>query len=116
MLPTGTAPSKWDILLKGIKLIPYLPSLYGDSEKLLSKWFKRTGKRDQIFLATKFGFVREGGMSHHKIDSSGAYCKQACAKSLEALGVNCIDLYYMHRANREVPVEETMRAMAELKA
>lgn len=55
-------------------------------------------------------------MSHHKIDSSGAYCKHACAKSLEALGVNCIDLYYMHRANREVPIEETMRAMTELKA
>lgn len=90
--------------------------LYGDNERLLNKWFKLTGKRDQIFLATKFGFVRGAGMSHHAIDSSGAYCKQACAKSLETLGVDCIDLYYMHRAKRDVPIEETMRAMAELKA
>lgn len=91
-------------------------SFYGDNELLLGKWFQRTGKRDQIFLATKFGFVRPPGEAQHKLDSSGEYCKKACAASLERLGVDCIDLYYMHRANKDTPIEETMRAMAELKA
>ena len=57
-----------------------------------------------------------GGIADFRVDSSGAYCKEACAKSLERLGVDSIDLYYMHRANPETPIEETMRAMAELKA
>lgn len=65
-------------------------SLYGDSEELLGKWFKRTGKRDQIFLATKFGFVK--GSKTYKVDSSGEYCKKACAESLRALGIDSIDL------------------------
>ncbi|RYP67110.1 hypothetical protein DL771_007435 [Monosporascus sp. 5C6A] len=88
---------------------------YGDSEELLGKWFKRTGKRNQIFLATKFG----GPTAKNKRtepDSSGAYCKEACAESLKTLGVDHIDLYYVHRVNPNVPIEETMRAMAELKA
>jgi aryl-alcohol dehydrogenase-like predicted oxidoreductase len=93
----------------------YSTSLYGDSEELLGKWFKRTGKRDQIFLATKFAFVK-GDPTFTKIDTSGAYCKKACAESLRILGVDQIDLYYMHRANPKTPIEETMRAMAELKA
>lgn len=98
-------------------MVPTFHSLYGDNERLLGKWFRRTGKRDQIFLATKFGFVREPGeMSHHKINSSGEYCKKACAASLDKLGVDYIDLFYMHRANKETPIEETMRALAELKA
>ncbi|KAF5707604.1 alcohol dehydrogenase [Fusarium mundagurra] len=89
--------------------------LYGDNEDLLGKWFKRTGKRDQIFLATKFGFAK-GMADLSAIDSSGEYCKKACAESLRRLGTDCIDLYYMHRANPKTPIEETMRAMAELKA
>ncbi|KAL4953669.1 NADP-dependent oxidoreductase domain-containing protein [Aspergillus filifer] len=84
--------------------------LYGDNEKLLGKWFKRTGKRDEIFLASKFGYVK--GL---QADSSAAYCKEACAASLERLGVDCIDLYYMHTANPETPIEETMRALVKLK-
>ncbi|KAI8625480.1 putative aldo/keto reductase [Xylariaceae sp. FL1651] len=87
--------------------------MYGDCEELLGKWFKRTGKRDQIFLATKFGFVK-GSMS--EIDSSAAYCKKACAESLKSLGVDYIDLYYVHRANPNTPIEETMRALLELKS
>ena len=66
------------------------PSLYGDSEALLSKWFKRTGKRNEIFLATKFGFVK--GSKTYEIDSSGDYCKKACAESLRILGIDYIDL------------------------
>ncbi|KAI1634043.1 putative aldo-keto reductase [Biscogniauxia mediterranea] len=88
--------------------------LYGDNESLVGKWFKRTGKRDQIFLATKFGYVK--GSKTIETDSSAAYCKKACAESLKALGIESIDLYYLHNANPETPIEETMRAMAELQA
>ncbi|KAI1076436.1 putative aldo/keto reductase [Whalleya microplaca] len=89
--------------------------LYGDNEELLGKWFKRTGKRDKIFLATKFGVVK-GSADFTDLDSSGTYCKAACAESLRILGIDCIDLYYMHRANPNTPIEETMQALAELKA
>ena len=125
-------------------------SLYGDSEALLGKWFKRTGKRDDIFLATKFGFVK--GSPTYEVDSSGEYCKKACAESLRLLGIDSIDLCkrstllhltqallrtstreqgcrsrcgladnpssldYMHHANAKTPIEETVRALAELQA
>lgn len=58
---------------------------------MLNKWFKRTGKRDQIFLASKFGLVMDG-MKFKAINSSAAYCKAACEKSLQRLDVQCIDL------------------------
>ncbi|KUJ10883.1 putative aldo-keto reductase [Mollisia scopiformis] len=88
--------------------------LYGDGEELLGKWFKRTGKRDQIFLANKFGFVK--GSKTLAVNTSGAYCKEACAESLKQLGIESIDLYYVHNANPETPIEEAMRALSELKA
>jgi aryl-alcohol dehydrogenase-like predicted oxidoreductase len=65
-------------------------SLYGNGEELLGKWFKRTGKRDEIFLATKFGFIK--GSKSYEVDSSGEYCKKACAESLRILGIDSIDL------------------------
>lgn len=65
-------------------------SLYGDSEALVGKWFKRTGKRSQIFLATKFGFIK--GDPSFSVDSSAEYCKKACAESLRLLGTDYIDL------------------------
>uniref|UniRef100_A0A8H7N3H6 NADP-dependent oxidoreductase domain-containing protein n=1 Tax=Bionectria ochroleuca TaxID=29856 RepID=A0A8H7N3H6_BIOOC len=89
-------------------------ALYGDSEVLLGKWFKRTGKRDQIFLTSKFGFAK-GFADPTVIDSSGEYCKKSCQESLDRLGTDYIDLYYMHRANPATPIEDTMRGMAELK-
>lgn len=89
-------------------------SMYGDGEELLGKWFNKSGKRDKIFLATKFAFVK--GLPNFVVDSSAAYCKKACAESLKLLGTDYIDLYYMHRANPDTPIEETVRAMAELKA
>ncbi|MCJ1381395.1 hypothetical protein MMC17_004505 [Xylographa soralifera] len=88
--------------------------LYGDNEELLGKWFQQTGKRDQIFLATKFGFVKDS--KSYEVDSSASYCKKACAKSLQLLGIDSIDLYYLHNANPETPIEETMQALVELKA
>lgn len=65
-------------------------SLYGDSEELIGKWFKRTGKRDDIFLATKFGFVK--GSKTYELNISYEYAKKACAESLRVLDVDCIDL------------------------
>ena len=67
--------------------------IYGDSEELIGKWFKRTGKRNDIFLCSKCGF-RPG----HITDGSAEYIKVAVERSLQRLGVDCIDLYYLHRS------------------
>ncbi|KAI0447303.1 putative aldo-keto reductase [Xylaria telfairii] len=88
--------------------------LYGDSEEMVGRWFKRTGKRDEIFIATKFGYVIDS--KRYKVDSSAAYCKQACDKSLRRLGIDSIDLFYVHNVDTETPIESTMRAMKELQA
>ncbi|KIM36704.1 hypothetical protein M413DRAFT_449041 [Hebeloma cylindrosporum] len=82
--------------------------MYGDSEDLLGKWFKKTGKRDQIFLATKFGFTESG------LNGTPEYVRTAAETSLKRLGVETIDLYYLHRADQNVPIEKTVGAMAEL--
>ena len=68
-------------------------SSYGDNEQLLGKWFKRTGKRDEIFLASKFGIFMENG-KHEKarVITTGEYCKKACDASLKRLGIESIDL------------------------
>ena len=86
--------------------------IYGDSEDLLGAWFKRTGKRDSIFLASKFGGSMDNGV--WATDSSAAYCKAACEKSLKRLGVDFIDLYYCHRVDSVTPIEHTVAAMFEL--
>ncbi|KAG4027842.1 hypothetical protein MFRU_026g00240 [Monilinia fructicola] len=88
--------------------------IYADSEDLIGKWFKRTGKRDEIFLATKFANVihKDGSRS---IDSSPEYVKAACEKSLQRLGIRTIDLYYCHRVDGKTPIERTVEAMAQLK-
>lgn len=75
---------------------------YGDSEILLGKWFKRTGKRSKIFLATKFAWDVSGPEWVLRTDPD--YVKYACAQSLEKLGVECIDLYYCHRVRLPSPV------------
>ncbi|KAJ6598148.1 NADP-dependent oxidoreductase domain-containing protein [Mycena vulgaris] len=85
--------------------------IYHDSEDLLGKWFKRTGKRDDIFLATKFGFI--GMTGDNIIDGSPEYARLSVEKSLKRLGVDCIDLYYLHRADPKTPIEHTVGAMAE---
>lgn len=88
--------------------------MYGDSEEVVGKWFKRTGKRDQIFICTKFGLNPKNPMSPP--NSSPEYCKECCTRSLGRLGIDSIDLYYLHMPNPDTPIESTMRAMAELKA
>ncbi|CAL1702794.1 unnamed protein product [Somion occarium] len=84
--------------------------VYSDSEELLGKWFKRSGKRAEIFLATKCGFYMQGG---RLINGSPEHVKVSIEKSLRLFGVDCIDLYYLHRPDPTVPIEKTVSAMAE---
>ncbi|KAF8632483.1 hypothetical protein AX15_001852 [Amanita polypyramis BW_CC] len=87
--------------------------VYGDSEELIGKWFKRTGKRDEIFLATKFGAtLTDSGAP--TINGTPEYVKSAFERSRQRLGVETVDLYYLHRAANDVPIERTVAAMAEL--
>jgi aryl-alcohol dehydrogenase-like predicted oxidoreductase len=86
---------------------------YGDgkSEQFLGAAFK--GRRDRIFIATKFGNLRGGG-SDRKIDGRPEYVPKACDASLARLGIDVIDLYYLHRVDPLVPIEETVGAMQKL--
>lgn len=86
--------------------------VYGltENEKLVGRAI--AGRRDEVVLATKFGNVyREG---RRGVDGSPAYVPEACDGSLARLGVDHIDLYYLHRPDTTVPIEDTVGAMAEL--
>src|SRR6185295_2318666 len=72
------------------------------------------GLRDRLIIATKFGNVRKADGSWAGIDGRPEYVRQACDASLRRLGLDHIDLYYQHRVDRNVPIEETVGAMAEL--
>ncbi len=72
------------------------------------------GRRDEVQLATKFGNKRGPGGERLGIDGSPDYVRSACDASLERLGVDTIDLYYQHRVDPTVPIEDTVGAMAEL--
>jgi aryl-alcohol dehydrogenase-like predicted oxidoreductase len=85
---------------------------HGHNEELVGRFLK--GKRGKVILATKFGIVRKPGSYERRVDNSPAYVRSACDASLQRLGVEQIDLYYMHRRNPEVPIEESVGAMAEL--
>ncbi|UCV21852.1 aldo/keto reductase [Ferribacterium limneticum] len=91
---------------------------FGHNESLLGRFLKEGGpaRRQQVVIATKFGIVRQPGKYERHIDNSPAYIRSACDASLQRLGVEQIDLYYCHRRNPEVPIEETVAAMAQLVA
>src|SRR6516164_9830948 len=84
---------------------------WGQNEELLGRALK--GRRDRVVLATKFGQTRRPGGANG-VDGTPAYIAQACEASLKRLGVDVIDLYYQHRVDPAVPVEETVGAMARL--
>jgi aryl-alcohol dehydrogenase-like predicted oxidoreductase len=86
----------------------------GENERLISKVLKEN--RKEIFIATKFGFRAEPGVEYFntKLDCSPKWLKQAADESLRRLKIECIDLFYAHRIDQNVPVEETFGAMAEL--
>jgi aryl-alcohol dehydrogenase-like predicted oxidoreductase len=87
--------------------------IYGPltNEELVGAAIK--GKRDKLVIATKFAF-RFDGNQIVGLDGSAANAKEACEGSLKRLGVDCIDLYYQHRVDPNVPIEETVGAMADL--
>jgi aryl-alcohol dehydrogenase-like predicted oxidoreductase len=86
--------------------------IYGVSEIQVGKALK--GRRDRVVLATKFGFVNERFGQAQRVDGSPAHVRHACDSSLQRLGVDHIDLYYLHRVDVKVPIEETVGAMADL--
>jgi aryl-alcohol dehydrogenase-like predicted oxidoreductase len=84
---------------------------WGHNEELLGRAIK--GRRDEVVLASKFGQIRREGQPNG-VDGRPDYVAAACEASLKRLGVEVIDLYYQHRADPSVPVEETVGAMARL--
>jgi len=84
------------------------------NEELLGRWLR--GKRDRIFIATKFGNVRGADGQFLSIDGKPDYVRSACDASLKRLGVDTIDLYYQHRVDPDTPIEDTVGAMAGLVA
>jgi aryl-alcohol dehydrogenase-like predicted oxidoreductase len=84
---------------------------WGHNEQLLGRALK--GKRDKVVVATKFGQVK-GADGKQGIDGRPQYVMQACEASLKRLGIEVIDLYYQHRVDPNVPIEDTMGAMKRL--
>jgi len=83
------------------------------NEELIGRALR--GRRQEAFIATKFGFVRDAAdPTARVIDGRPAHVRAACEGSLGRLGVTHIDLYYLHRVDRGVPIEETVGAMADL--
>jgi aryl-alcohol dehydrogenase-like predicted oxidoreductase len=86
---------------------------WGHNEQVLGKALK--GRRDGVVIATKFGQTQRPGQSNG-VSGRPEYVSEACEASLKRLGIDVIDLYYQHRADPAVPVEDTVGAMAKLVA
>ncbi len=82
------------------------------NERLLGRAIR--DRRDRVVLATKFGNVRHADGTWAGVNGRPEYVRQACDASLQRLGVDVIDLYYQHRVDANVPIEDTVGAMAEL--
>ncbi len=90
----------------------------GHNEKLLGRFLRdlRPGERSEAFVATKAGIVRsESDRTMIQVSNDPAYLREACERSLQRLGVETIDLFYLHRKDPATPIEETMDALASLK-
>ena len=85
---------------------------WGHNEELLGKALK--GRRDKVVVTTKFGQVQNPDGKGNLVDGSPAYVARACDASLQRLGVDVIDLYYQHRVDPKVPIEDTVGAMSRL--
>jgi len=86
---------------------------WGANEELVGKAI--AGRRDEVFLATKFGNVRGPNGEFLGVRGDPDYVRSACEASLKRLGVDVIDLYYQHRVDTKVPIEDTVGEMARLK-
>ena len=83
------------------------------NEELLGKAFRHC--RDNVIIATKFAIRRDpANPALRSIDGSPEYVREACDASLKRLGIDCIDLYYQHRVDTNIPIEDTVGAMADL--
>ena len=85
---------------------------WGHNEELLGRALK--GRRDQVVLTTKFGQVQSADGKGNLVDGSPAYIRRACDASLKRLGFDVIDVYYQHRVDPKVPIEDTVGAMSRL--
>ncbi|BFK65932.1 aldo/keto reductase [Dorea formicigenerans] len=85
-------------------------NIQNGSEEIIGKWLKKSGKRNNVIIASKVGFSYPG------IDSgtSKKQIKEECEKSLKRLGVDYLDLYYLHKDDFDTPMEESLEAMQEL--
>ena len=90
--------------------------VYGDGHNEVLVGRAIAGRRDEVQLATKFGIDRTGGDDKRVIRGERGYVKRSCESSLLRLGVETIDLYYLHRPPQTAEIEETVGAMAELVA
>jgi aryl-alcohol dehydrogenase-like predicted oxidoreductase len=86
----------------------------GHNEQLIASVLREPMQRGMVKVATKFGVVRTPGSYERRIDNSPDYIRSACEASLRRLGVETIDLYYLHRWDETCALEETIGAMAEL--
>ena len=86
---------------------------WGHNEELLGRAL--AGRRASAVVATKFGQVRSPDGAGNLVDGRAAYVRSACEASLRRLGIDTIDLYYQHRVDPKVPIEETVGAMARLR-
>ncbi|RVQ66330.1 aldo/keto reductase [Croceicoccus ponticola] len=90
----------------------------GANERLVGKFLR--GQRDKVTVASKFGVVRDpdgplGSVYDRELDNSPKYMRQCCEESLARLGTDTIDLYYVHRADPTIAIEETVGALARLR-
>lgn len=89
---------------------------YGNyhNEELIAQFLKENNS--DIKIATKCGIIRTAGEYQRRIDNSPAYIRQACENSLRRLGIECIDLYYIHRLDPNTEIESTMHTLSQLVA
>jgi aryl-alcohol dehydrogenase-like predicted oxidoreductase len=87
-------------------------NIYGDSEIKVGKAIQ--GRREEVVLATKFGIVPGSSLRNRAVDGSPENARRSCDLSLQRLGVDVIDLYYLHRVDPDVPIEDTVGALADL--
>ncbi|KAK9476193.1 NADP-dependent oxidoreductase domain-containing protein [Lipomyces japonicus] len=84
--------------------------IYNNNEDVLGRYFKKSGNREKVFLATKWGVE----LSPFKIDGSAEYARESLELSLKRLGVDYVDLFYQHRIDENTPIEKSVAGVAEL--
>jgi len=84
----------------------------GRNEQLIARALK--GRREQAIVATKFGNIRDKSGAFVAVNGRPEYVQRACEASLQRLGTDVIDLYYLHRIDKQTPIEDTIAAMAQL--